>query len=515
MSHVPPAEPGPLLLALDQGTTSSRALLFRMDGEVAAVAQRPLRQHYPRPGRVEHDAEEILGATVAVARECLGRAGVAARDVLAVGVANQRETTVVWSRRTGAPVGPAIVWQDRRTADACARLAADGLGPHVEATTGLRLDPYFSGTKLAWILDHTPGARDAAERGELAFGTVDAWLVWNLTGGCDNGLHVTDVTNASRTMLWDLVGGRWDETMLGALRVPASLLPEVRPSAGDFGALDPGVLGAAVPIRGVAGDQHAALFGQACLAPGQTKNTLGTGAFLLMQTGRTPARSSHGLITTVAYDLGDGPVYALEGSVFVAGAAVQWLRDELGVIRTAEETAALAASVPDTGGVVFVPAFTGLGAPYWDPAARGLVAGITRGTTRAHLARAALEAVAFQTRDVVDAMTLDAGLALPTLRVDGGAAANPVLLQMLADTLGAPVERPALVEATAWGAAALAGVASGLFAPADLAARWRPDARAEPDAASALRTDGYAAWQRGVALAKGWAASCATGEETA
>ena len=502
-----------LLLALDQGTTSSRAVLFHADGRVAAVAQRPLRQHYPQPGRVEHDAAEIRDATVAVARECLARAGVSARDVRAVGIANQRETTIVWDRTTGAPVAPAIVWQDRRTADVCARLDARGLGPHVEATTGLRLDPYFSGTKLAWILDHTPGARAAATRGDLAFGTVDAWLVWSLTGGIDGGLHATDVTNASRTMLWDIRHGRWDDELLAALDVPRAVLPEVRPSAGPFGTLDAGILGAPVPILGVAGDQHAALFGQACLAPGQTKTTVGTGAFLLMQTGRTPARSAHGLLTTVAYDLGDGPRYALEGSVFVAGAAVQWLRDELGVIASAEETAALAASVPDTGGVVFVPAFTGLGAPTWDPAARGLIAGLTRGTTRAHLARAALEAIAFQTRDVVDAMRADlsassrqaAGIALPTLRVDGGAAANPVLLQMVADALGAPVERPALVEATAWGAAALAGVAAGLFSAADVAARWRAAERVEPHPASPLRTSGYAAWQRAVELAKGWA----------
>ena len=507
--------PDPLLLALDAGTTSTRAVLFHADGRVAALAQTPLRQHYPQPGWVEHDAAEIRDAALAVLRECLATAGVAARDVAALGLANQRETTVVWDRQTGVPVAPAIVWQDRRTADACARLAAQGLGPHVEATTGLRLDPYFSGTKLAWILDRTPGARAAATAGRLAFGTVDAWLVWTLTGGPDGGLHAADVTNASRTMLWDLRRGRWDETLLDSLDIPASLLPDVRPSAGDFGATRAALLGAAVPIRGVAGDQHAALFGQACLAPGQTKITLGTGAFLLMHTGRTRARSSHGLVTTVAFDAGRGAEYALEGSVFVAGAAVQWLRDELGVVETAEATAGLAASVPDTGGVVFVPAFTGLGAPHWDPAARGLVAGITRGTTRAHLARAALEAVAFQTRDVVDAMaadamaagTPDAGAASGhALRVDGGAAANPVLLQMLADATNRPVERPALVEATAWGAAALAGVASGLFTPADLAARWRASVRVEPDPASALRTDGYAAWQRAVALARGWAA---------
>ena len=505
--------PDPLLLALDAGTTSTRALLFHADGRALATAARPLRQHYPQPGRVEHDAAEIRDAALAVLRECLATAGVPASRVVALGVANQRETTVVWDRATGVPVGPAIVWQDRRTADACARLAGQGLAPHAEATTGLRLDPYFSGTKLAWILDHTPGARAAAEAGRLAFGTVDAWLVWTLTGGADGGLHATDVTNASRTLLWDLRRGRWDETMLGALGVPASLLPEVRPSSGDFGAVRAGLLGAAVPIRGVAGDQHAALFGQACLVPGQTKITLGTGAFLLRHTGRAAARSSHGLVSTAAFDAGAGTEFALEGSVFVAGAAVQWLRDELGVVDSAEATAGLAASVPDTGGVVFVPAFTGLGAPHWDPAARGLVAGITRGTTRAHLTRAALEAVAFQVRDVVDAMAADVAAAgLPdadgghALRVDGGAAANPVLLRMLADATGQPVERPALVEATAWGAAALAGVAAGVLTRADVAAQWRADVRVEPDPASPLRTDGYAAWQRAVALARGWAA---------
>ena len=509
MSPIPDGEPAPLLLALDAGTTSTRAVLFGLDGRVHASAQRPLSQHYPRPGRVEHDAVEVRDAAVAVARECL--AGVDARDVAALGIANQRETTVVWNRATGAPVGPAIVWQDRRTAAACARLAADGLGPHVEATTGLRLDPYFSATKLAWILDHTPGAREAAARGDLAFGTVDAWLVWSLTGGPDGGVHATDVTNASRTMLWGLREACWDDELLAALGIPRAVLPDVRPSAGDFGTTRAGLFGAALPVRGVAGDQHAALVGQACLAPGQTKVTLGTGAFLLMHTGRTPARSAHGLLTTVAYDLGDGPQFALEGSIFVAGAAVQWLRDELGVVETAEETAALAASVPDTGGVVFVPAFTGLGAPVWDPAARGLVAGLTRGTTRAHLVRAALEAVAFQTRGVVDAMRADLSASstqaagLPTLRVDGGAAANPTLLQMLADALGAPVERPARVEATAWGAAALAGIGSGLLSPDDVTAGWSADVRVEPDPASRLRTDGYRDWQRAVQLARGWA----------
>ncbi len=496
------------LLALDQGTTSTRAVLFDAAGTVHGVAQTPLAQHYPAPGRVEHDAVEIRDATIQVGRACLAEAGVTARDVAAVGIANQRETAVVWDRRTGEPVGPAIVWQDRRTADVCARLAADGLGPHVEATTGLRLDPYFSGTKLAWILDHTPGARDRADH--LAFGTVDAWLVWCLTGGPDGGVHATDVTNASRTMLWDLRRARWDDEILAALRIPRSVLPEVRPSIGDFGTIPASVFGGDLPIRGVAGDQHAALVGQACLAPGQTKVTLGTGAFLLMHTGGAPARSAHGLLTTAAVDVGAGPQFALEGSVFVAGAAVQWLRDDLGIVGSAEETADLAASVPDSGGVVFVPAFTGLGAPHWDPAARGLVVGLTRGTTRAHLARATLEALAFQTRDVVDAMAADAGLARdglssPTLRVDGGAACNPVLLQMLADVLGAPVERPALVEATAWGAAALAGIDAGLLTPADVSAMWRADVRVEPDPTSRLRTDGYRDWQRAVALSRGWA----------
>ncbi len=492
-----------LLLALDQGTTSTRAVLFTAQGEAVASAQTPLQQHFPAPGRVEHDAAEIWTATVGVARACLDRAGVTAHDVRAVGIANQRETTVVWDRATGVPVGPAIVWQDRRTAGDCTRLAAAGLGPLVEAATGLRLDPYFSATKLAWILAH--GARDAAESGRLAFGTVDAWLVWNLTGGPDGGLHATDTTNASRTMLWNLRQGRWDDELVEALDVPRALLPDVRPSAGPFGTVRSGILGAEIPILGVAGDQHAALVGQACLAPGQTKLTLGTGAFLLMHTGTTPARSAHGLLTTAACDVGDGPQFALEGSVFVAGAAVQWLRDGLGIVGTAAETADLAASVPDSGGVVFVPAFTGLGAPHWDPAARGLIVGLTRGTTRAHLARATLEALAFQTRDVVDAMAADAGLAPHTLRADGGAAENPVLLHLLADALGAPVERPRGVEATAWGAAALAGIAAGLVEPRDLTARWQADVRLDPTPDAPIRTTGYADWQRAVALARGWA----------
>lgn len=490
----------PALLALDAGTTSTRALVFDADGTVLGMAQRPLAQHFPQPGWVEHDADEILGAAVGVGREALSRAG--APIVAAVGITNQRETAVVWHRRTGRPIAPAIVWQDRRTANACARLADDGLEPAVRQTTGLRLDPYFSATKWAWLLDHTPGARDAAARGDLLAGTVDAWLAWHFTGGPDGGRHVTDVTNASRTLLYSLRDRRWDPELCAALRVPPSLLPEIVPTASEIGTTR--AFGPALPIRALAGDQHAALFGQACLAPGEAKATYGTGAFLLMQTGAEAPRSAHGLLTTVAWDLGDGPIFALEGSVFVAGAAVQWLRDEVGMLASADETAALAASVPDSGGAVFVPAFTGLGAPFWDPDARGTLLGLTRGTGRAHLARAALEAVAFSVRAVVEAMEADSGLALPNLRVDGGMAGNATLLQLQADTLGVAVERPALAEATAWGAAALAGVASGLFSPESLAARWTADTRVAPKTGAASRDTGYARWRRAVALARTW-----------
>ncbi len=490
MSHV---------LALDQGTTSSRALLFDADGTVIARAQQEFAQHFPRPGWVEHDAAEIWQTQRATAEAALREAGVGPGQIAAIGITNQRETTVLWDRATGEPVAPAIVWQDRRTADACARLDA-AHGEYLRRATGLRADPYFSGTKLAWLLEHTDGARDRAERGELAFGTVDAWLVWNLTGG---RVHVTDVTNASRTLLFDIHRLEWDDTLLDALRIPRSVLPTVVPSSGHVG--ETALFGGSVPISGIAGDQHAALFGQACLEPGLAKNTYGTGCFMLMNTGATPVASEHGLLTTLAWDLGssgDGPVYALEGSVFVAGAAVQWLRDELGIIETAAASERLAASVPDTGGVVVVPAFTGLGAPHWDPHARGAVFGLTRGTTAAHLTRATLESLAFQTRDVLAAMEADAGQPLAALRVDGGAASNDLLMQFQADLLGVPVERPANVETTAWGAALLAGLAAGVY---DLGARWQAEARFEPAMADAERAERLAVWHRAVERTLGWA----------
>lgn len=488
------------LLALDAGTTSTRALVFDADGAVRAVAQRPLALAYPQPGWVDVDAEAIRADTVAVAREAFAAAG--HPRVAGVGIANQRETAVVWNRRTGRPVAPAIVWQDRRTADACARLAADGLDADVRDVTGLRLDPYFSATKIAWLLDHTDGARDAAARGDLLAGTVDSWLAWHLTGGPDGGRHVTDVTNASRTLLYDLRRRAWSAAMADALGVPLAVLPEVVPTAGDMGTTT--AFGAPTALRALAGDQHAALFGQACLAPGAAKATYGTGAFLLMQTGREAPQSSHGLLTTVAWDLGDGPTYALEGSVFTAGAAVQWWRDAVGMVAAAGDTEALAAAVPDSGGAVFVPAFTGLGAPFWDPHARAALFGVTRGTTRDHLARAVLDAVAFSVRAVVDAMAADSGLALPSLRVDGGMTDNATLLQIQADVLGVPVERPALAEATAWGAAAFAGVAAGLFSPDVLAERWTAARRVTPSPVADARAGDYDRWRRAVDLARAW-----------
>ena len=493
----------PFLLALDQGTTSCRALVFDADGAVVSVAQQPFPQHYPRPGWVEHDAGEILDTQLAVARDALRRARLDAADLAGLGLTNQRETTVLWDRASGRPVHRAVVWQDRRTADRCRRLVDDGLEPHIRATTGLRADPYFSGTKLAWLLDAVDGARDAAARGDLLFGTVDTWLLWHLTGGRDGGLHATDVTNASRTMLFDIRRGTWDDTLLDALGVPRAVLPEVRPSSGSFG--ETTALGGTVPILGVAGDQQAALFGQACLAPGLAKNTYGTGCFLLLNTGRTPVASAHGLVTTVAWDLGDGPEYALEGSVFVAGAAVQWLRDELRLLDTAPDSAYFAGKVEGNGGVYVVPAFAGLGAPYWAPEARGAVFGLTRGTTKAHLVRATLESLAYQTRDVLDAMTADAGLALQSLRVDGGAAANDLLMQFQADVLGVAVERPASVETTAFGAAALAGLAAGVWDREALAQRWEAEARFEPTLPGAEREALYAGWRRAVRAALAWA----------
>ena len=491
----------PHVLALDQGTTSSRALLLDEAGRVVGQAQQEITQHFPRPGWVEHDPAEIWRTQRETARAALSEAGVPASAVAAVGITNQRETTVVWDRATGEPVHPAIVWQDRRTADACARLAAAGWADAVRQRTGLVLDPYFSGTKLAWILDHVDGARGRAQAGELAFGTVDSWLVWNLTGG---RVHATDVTNAARTMLFDIHELDWSAEMLDLLGVPRAVLPEVRPSSGSFGTTDPDVLGAALPITGVAGDQHAALFGQRCTRPGMAKATYGTGCFLLYLTGDEPVASEHGLLTTLAWQLdGEPPQYALEGAVFVAGAAVQWLRDELGLIESAAGVEALAASVDSAGGVVVVPAFTGLGAPHWDPYARGTVLGITRGTGAAHLARATLDGVAHQATDLLDAMTADAGAALAELRVDGGMTANGLLMQTQADQLGVPVVRPEIAETTALGAAFLAGLGAGVWTTADLDRQWGEAARWAPSGAdvSAAR----ALWRRAVDRARDWA----------
>jgi glycerol kinase len=492
------APPMPLLLALDQGTTSSRALVFDQSGTVLGLAQRELRQIYPRPGWVEHDPLEIWQSQLEVARAALAQAGVAAAEIAALGITNQRETVVVWERASGRPIANALVWQDRRTAGACDRLRQDGLEPLFAARTGLRLDPYFSATKLAWLLDHVDGARAQAARGRLAFGTVDSWLLWNLTAG---RLHATDLTNASRTLLCALGSGGWDEELLRHLAVPRELLPEIRPSSGFFAATEPALLGAAIPISGVAGDQQAALFGQDCTRPGMVKNTYGTGAFLLMNTGHQPVPSASGLLTSPAWQIAGEPTeYALEGSVFIAGAAVQWLRDGLGLLRSAAEVEALAASVPDSGGAVLVPAFTGLGAPHWDPYARGALLGISRGTTAAHLARAALEGIAFQVTDVLGAMAADSGITPEELRVDGGAAANDLLLQLQADLAGITVARPRLLETTAWGAARLAARGVGV----EGAGEWRPERVFSPALAPARAAALRARWHRAVERAKAW-----------
>ncbi len=491
------------ILALDQGTTSSRALVFDRRGTVVALAQQEFTQHFPRAGWVEHDANEIWRSQLAVAREALARAGLRATQLRALAITNQRETTVLWGRATGEPVAPAIVWQDRRTAAAC-----DALRPRwaarIQRKTGLVLDAYFSATKLQWLLDHVPGVRARAEAGELAFGTIDSWLLWNLTGG---RVHATDPSNASRTLLFNIHTLQWDEELLKLFRIPAAVLPHVHPSSGVFGETDAALLGGAVPIAGVAGDQQAATFGQACFAPGMAKNTYGTGCFMLMNTGVAAITSQHQLLGTVAW-LGPHPpaCYALEGSVFMAGATIQWLRDGLQIIKSAAEVEALAASVPDTQDVYLVPAFTGLGAPDWDGHARGTLVGMTRGTTRAHIARAALEAIALQTADVFDAMGQDAGVPLTELRVDGGASRNDLLMQMQADTLGVPVLRPALTETTAFGAAGLAGLASGLWSGADeLSSLWRLQRRFEPQWGESARRAKLARWREAVERAKAWA----------
>ena len=493
------------ILALDQGTTSSRALVFDRRGAVVALAQQEFTQHFPQPGWVEHDAGEIWRTQLAVAREALARAGLNASQLRALAITNQRETTVLWDRTTGEPVAPAIVWQDRRTAAAC-----DTLRPRwaarIQRKTGLVLDAYFSATKLQWLLDHVPSARARAEAGELAFGTIDSWLLWQLTGG---RVHATDASNAARTLLFNIHTLQWDEELLGLFGIPHAVLPHVHPSSGVFGETDAALLGAPVPIAGVAGDQQAATFGQACFAPGMAKNTYGTGCFMLMNTGASAVTSRHRLLGTVAWLGPHTPAcYALEGSVFMAGATIQWLRDGLQMIRTAAEVEALAASVPDTQDVYLVPAFAGLGAPDWDGHARGTLVGMTRGTTRAHIARAALEAIALQTADVFHAMGQDAGVPLRELRVDGGASRNDLLMQLQADYLGVPVLRPALTETTAFGAAGLAGLASGLWSGADeLSSLWRLQRRFEPQLPAAARQAKLARWREAVARARGWARS--------
>ena len=491
------------ILALDQGTTSSRAIIFDRAGQVRARAQKEFRQIFPAPGLVEHDANEIWSTQIGVAQEALARAGLRAGDVAAIGITNQRETVVVWERASGRPVGHAIVWQDRRTAADCDGLRARGLEPTFQEKTGLRLDPYFSGTKLRWLLDHTEGTRARAERGELCFGTVDSWLVYQLTGGA---LHVTDATNASRTLLFNIHTGDWDDELLALLDVPRPMLPEVRPSSEVYGETQEGLFGARIPVAGIAGDQQAATFGQACLTRGMVKNTYGTGCFMLLNTGEAPVPSEHQLLSTVAWRLPQTTAYALEGSVFVAGAVVQWLRDGLKLIRSAEEVEALAASEPDNGGVYLVPAFVGLGAPHWDPYARGLIHGLTRGATGGHIARAALESVAYQTADVLTAMRQDSALDIPELRVDGGASGNNLLMQFQADVLDLPVLRPKVTETTALGAAYLAGLAVGFWSgPEEVASLWQLDRRFEPQMHPDERAGLLAGWHKAVERAKGWA----------
>ncbi|RMG41661.1 MAG: glycerol kinase [Planctomycetota bacterium] len=490
------------IVALDQGTTSSRTIVFDARGTIVCSAQREFPQLFPQPGHVEHDPEAIWNSQLATLRQAVQQSPGGWSSVAALGITNQRETTLVWERDSGRPVCNAIVWQSRITADRCTRLREEGAEPLIRERTGLVLDPYFSATKIAHILDTVPGARIRAERGELLFGTVDSFLVWRLTGG---RRHVTDPSNASRTLLWNIHRCEWDPDLLQLFDVPRAMLPEVQPSSGVIGETDPTVVGAAVPIAGMAGDQQAALFGQTCFEEGDAKNTYGTGCFVLMNTGPQPVLSKHGLLTTVAWQIGRNTVYALEGAVFVAGAAVQWLRDGLGLIETAEEIERLAATVDDNGGTYFVPAFVGLGAPHWDATARGMLIGLTRGTTRGHVARATLEAIAFQTRDVLDAMTIDGGIRLSTLKVDGGASRNDLLMQIQADVLDTVVRRPAIHETTALGAAYLAGLGVGLWDSLDdLRKLWQLQREFTPTPDSPLRTAAFTRWRAAVERAKGW-----------
>ena len=488
------------LLAMDQGTSSSRSIVFNAEGHVVAQSQQELTQIYPQPGWVEHDPQEIWHTQLATARDALAKAGIAANQVSALGITNQRETTVVWNRSTGMPIHHAIVWQDRRAEPTCVKLRERGMASTIQAKTGLLIDAYFSGTKLKWILDHVAGARQLAQDGELAFGTVDSWLIWRLTGGA---VHATDVSNASRTMLFNVHTNEWDPELLQALDIPASMLPNVKPSSAAYGEVTPDLLGHAIPIGGVAGDQQSALFGQACFSAGMVKNTYGTGCFMLMHTGHTFQTSHNGLITTSAAQATAQTQFAMEGSVFVGGAVVQWLRDGLHAIKTSGEVQELAQSVPDSGGVMVVPAFTGLGAPYWKPDARGTITGLTRGSTVAHIARAALESIAFQSAALLQAMTRDAvdagGTAVAELRVDGGACVNDLLMQFQADLLGIPVVRPAVIETTALGAAYLAGLTVGVYkSTEELSGLWRSERRFLPTLAPQRAKEQMDRWEHAV-----------------
>ncbi|MEZ4828411.1 MAG: glycerol kinase GlpK [Bacteroidia bacterium] len=490
------------ILALDQGTTSSRAIIFDKKCNIIGVAQKEFTQIFPKPGWVEHDPMEILNTQLAVAKAVIAQNGISPRQIAAIGITNQRETTVVWDKNTGAPVYNAIVWQDRRTAGICDELKSQGLTDYVRNHTGLVIDAYFSGTKVKWILDYIAVNNPDIKISDLLFGTIDTWLIWNLTGG---KVHATDYSNASRTLLYNIRDLKWDKRMMESLDIPESMLPEVRDSSGDFGTTDPQIFeGVAIPIAGVAGDQQSALFGQACFEPGMTKNTYGTGCFMLMNTGEKPVFSQSGLITSLAWGIGGKVNYVLEGSIFIAGAAIQWLRDGLKIIDEAKDSEYFAMKVPENDGVYVVPAFAGLGAPYWDMYARGAIFGLTRGTTKGHIVRATLESLAYQTRDVLDAMQKDSGTPISTLRVDGGACANNVLMQFQADILDTPVERPEIIETTALGAAYLAGLSVGYWEMSQVSANWRMDARFDPEMASAKRENLYSKWQEAVKRSMAW-----------
>jgi glycerol kinase len=490
------------ILALDQGTTSSRAILFNYEGQIQAVAQKEFEQIFPKPGWVEHDPNEIWSSQVSVASEAISRAGIAAEDVAAIGITNQRETTIVWDRATGKPVYNAIVWQDRRTSSTCDRLKDQGHLDLFQKKTGLIIDAYFSGTKVKWILDNVNGARERAANGELAFGTVDSWLVWKLTNGKK---HITDATNASRTLIYNIRDGHWDDELLDILEIPPSMLPEVRSCSEVYGHTDGDALPASIPIAGIAGDQQAALFGQMCTSPGMGKNTYGTGAFMVQHTGTEAVTSENNLLTTIAYQIDDTTYYALEGSIFIAGAVVQWLRDGLKIIRSSSEVEKLARSVDDNGGIYVVPAFAGLGAPHWDQYARGVIAGLTRGVTKGHIARAALEGIAYQVADVIDAMEADSGIETKELRADGGAAANELLLQFQSDILGIPVVRPQTLETTALGAAYLAGLAVGYWDDQEeIKSQWKVDRKFMPSMDAEHVDELRAGWDKALARSKAW-----------